>query len=278
MHRNVKALVSFAILLLLVLFQSSAIVGQETAPAQNAVRIPTLWVIGDSTANNGRDRGWASHLQAHFDPAKLRVVNRARGGRSSRTFVSEGLWSAIAAELKPGDFVLMQFGHNDGGPLDRDRARGSIAGVGDESQEVTLPDGKQEVVHTYGWYFRQYVNDTRAKGATPIILSHIVRNDWHDGKIIRPQSYPIWAAQVAAAEKCLFVDAHTIIANRYDQMGQEAVNPFFPEEHTHPSAAGSKLNAELIVAGLKGLAGGPLSDQLSATGKDVAPYRPKDAK
>jgi lysophospholipase L1-like esterase len=213
-------------------------------------------------------------LQPLFDRSKLRVENRARGGRSSRTFQTEGLWDAVVAELKPGDFVLIQFGHNDGGPLDRDRARGSIRGTGEETREVTMPDGKQEVVHTYGWYFRKYVADTRANGATPIILSHVVRNDWREGKVIRPQTYPVWAAQVAAAEKCLFVDAHAIIAAQYDQMGEQAVAPFFPEEHTHPSAAGSKLNAELIVAGLRSLDGRPLDRYLSAAGQSISTLRP----
>ncbi len=174
--------------------------------------------------------------------------------------------------------MLVQFGHNDGGPIDRPPARGSLRGIGDESQEVTLPSGKMEVVHTYGWYFRKFVADTRAKGATPIILSHIVRNDWRDGKVIRPQTYPVWAAQVAAAEKCLFVDAHTIIADRYDAMGQAAVAPFFPDEHTHPSREGSQLNAELIVAGLRGLDEAPLDSYLSAMGRAVAATKPSAAK
>jgi lysophospholipase L1-like esterase len=234
--------------------------------------IPTLYVCGDSTAANGRERGWASHLQPFFDPAKLRVENRARGGRSSRTFLTEGLWDKVVADLKPGDFVIIQFGHNDGGPLDRDRARGTIRGTGDESQEVTMPDGKQETVHTYGHYLRRFIADARAHGATPIVASPVVRNDWRDGKVIRSESYPVYSADVAKSEKCLFVDASNIIADRYDEMGEAAVKPYFPEEHTHTSADGAKLNAELIVAGLKSLPGEPVSAFLSDRGQEVLRY------
>jgi len=234
--------------------------------------IPTLWVCGDSTAANGRERGWASHLQEFFDPARLRVVNRARGGRSSRTYVTEGLWDSVLADAKAGDFIVIQFGHNNGGPLDRDRARGSIRGIGEESRDVTMPDGRAETVHTYGWYLRRYVADARDRGATPIIASPVVRNDWRRGKVIRSQSYPVWSAEVANQEHCLLVDASNIIADRYDQMGEAAVKPFFPEEHTHTSRAGAVLNAELIVSGLKSLPGGPLNDFLSDRGKRVPAY------
>ena len=90
------------------------------APAQDA-KIPTLWLIGDSTVKNGRGDGagslwgWGDLLAPHFDTDKIRVVNRALGGRSSRSFLTEGLWDKVLADVEPGDFVMMQFGHNDGG-------------------------------------------------------------------------------------------------------------------------------------------------------------------
>lgn len=235
-----------------------------------AAATPTLWICGDSTAANGRERGWASHLQPFFDVAKLRVENRARGGRSSRTYIAEGLWDAVLADAKSGDFVVIQFGHNDGGPLDRDRARGSIRGTGDESQQVTMPDGKRETVNTYGWYLRKYIADARAHGLIPIIVSPVVRNDWRKGKVIRSDSYPVWSADVANEASCLFVDASTLIADRYDSLGEPAVKHFFPEEHTHTSAAGARLNAELIAAGLASLPGDPLGQYLSDAGRKIA--------
>src|SRR5215472_5945469 len=79
----------------------------------------TLWVVGDSTANNTNHQGWGDPLADYFDAAKINVVNRARAGRSSRTFYTEGLWDNVREQFKPGDYVLIEFGHNDGATFDR---------------------------------------------------------------------------------------------------------------------------------------------------------------
>src|ERR1044071_7869278 len=116
----------------------------------NAAAKPTLWLIGDSTVrNNTRGlQGWGDPIAAHFDTNKIRVLNRALGGRSSRTFFPKGLWEKVRAELQPGDFVIMQFGHNDGGGINANKSRGSLKGVGDETQEITKTNDTKEVVHT----------------------------------------------------------------------------------------------------------------------------------
>src|SRR5436190_22627813 len=97
---------------------------------------PTLWIIGDSTVKNSTrgQQGWGTPFAGLFDGGKIRVENRALGGRSSRTFLREGLWEKVRLDIKPGDFVLMQFGHNDGGPLDEGRARASLKGNGNEAK------------------------------------------------------------------------------------------------------------------------------------------------
>src|SRR5262249_23653275 len=155
---------------------------------------PMLYVIGDSTANNANHRGWADPLAGYFDSTKLPVVNRARAGRSSRTFITEGLWERVRADLKPGDFLLIQFGHNDGSAPDKDRARGSLPGLGEESKEFTMPDGRKETVYTFGWYMRKFIRETKAVGATPIVLSLTVRNIWKDGKVERgPGQFSQWS-------------------------------------------------------------------------------------
>jgi lysophospholipase L1-like esterase len=112
--------------------------------------LPTLFVVGDSTARNQANLGWGDHLAHYFDTSRINVANRAMGGRSSRTFINEGRWDKVLAEMKAGDSVLIQLGHNDGGELDGPKPRGTIRGLGDESKVVTLLDGKTETVHTYG--------------------------------------------------------------------------------------------------------------------------------
>jgi lysophospholipase L1-like esterase len=244
---------------------------QEPAPMNP--KLPAVFVIGDSTASNVDRRGWADPFADYFDLTKINVVNSARAGRSSRTFQTEGLWDKVLDNLKAGDFVLIQWGHNDGGPPDKDRARGSLPGLGDESQEFTMPKGNQEVVYTFGWYMRKYIADTRAKGATPIVLSLTVRNIWKDGKVERgPGSYSQWSAEIAKAEGVTFVDVTSAVAGQYEKMGRDKVKEIFPQDHTHTSGAGADLVASLVVAAFKGLKDSPLVAYLSAKGRAVEPY------
>src|SRR5215510_6869633 len=122
---------------------------------------PTFYIIGDSTVRNGDGSGkngqwgWGSFIADYFDTTAINIENDAIGGRSSRTFITEGRWDKILATLKEGDYVIMQFGHNDGGPLDDTaRARGTIRGIAmDTSVEIYNPIRKmKEVVYSYGWY------------------------------------------------------------------------------------------------------------------------------
>jgi lysophospholipase L1-like esterase len=236
---------------------------------------PTLFIVGDSTASNGADLGWGSHLGKYFDSEKITVLNRARGGRSSRTFQTEGLWDAVLENLKAGDFVLIQFGHNDGGAInDSRRARGSIRGLGNETEEIdNLMTKKHEIIHTFGWYMQKFIADTRAKGATPIVLSLTVRNIWNDGKVERGSgNYSQWSAEIAKSQEVSFVDLTQIIADQYEFMGQNKVVTFFPKDHTHTNTEAADLNAALVVSGLKNLTDCPLNDMLSAKGQEVTAY------
>ena len=243
---------------------------------------PTVFIAGDSTAAKGNgdtQQGWGVAFADYFDPAKLAVDNRARGGRSSRTFVTEGLWDALLAEVKAGDFVLIQFGHNDGGAINEEppgstrplRARGSLPGIGEEAQAIdNVLTQQRETVHTFGWYLRRMITDTQAKGATPIVLSPTVRNIWREGKVERgPGEYRAWSRAVAEAAGVAFVDLTRIVADHYQAMGEAKVSEFFPQDHTHTNAAGAELNAGLVVAGLKGLRGGSWGEFLSAKGAAV---------
>ena len=245
------------------------------------LRIPTIFVIGDSTASNNAEgqQGWADPFRAYFDRTKINVVNHARAGRSSRTFLNEGLWDRVLEELKPGDFVLIQFGHNDGGPLDTGRARGSLPGAGDETREITSPAGNRELLHSYGWYLRKYIADTKAKRATPIVLSLTVRNIWKDGKVERGAgNFGKWAAEVAQSEDVAFIDVTNIIADQYEKMGQAGVQKFFPVDHTHTNPAGADFNAAAVIAGLNALPNSPLPAYLAARTARMKLPEPADPK
>jgi len=242
------------------------------APAFGQPAIPTIYVIGDSTASYANHRGWADPFADYFDPAKTAVVNRARAGRSSRTFFTEGLWERVRNDLKPGDYLLIQFGHNDGGAPDKPPYRGSLPGLGEETRDVVNPNGSPETVHSFGWYMRQFINGAKEKGANPIVLSLTVRNIWTGASVERGSgNFSKWSAEIAKAENLPFADITNATADLYERMGEAEVQPLFPEDHTHTSPAGADLNASLVVACLKGLHS-PLAAWLSAKGESVTPY------
>jgi lysophospholipase L1-like esterase len=218
--------------------------------------LPTVFVVGDSTAHNQADLGWGDHLAHYFDTTRINVANRAIAGRSSRTFIKEGAWEKVLAEMKPGDFMLLQMGHNDGGALDGTRPRGTLKGLGEETQDATLLDGNVETVHTYGWYMRKYIADTRAKHATPILLSLTIRNIWTEGtdgkpRIERDMGYDGYIQQLAAEQHLLFVDMASIEADRLEAGGPEKAALLFPKDHTHTSAEGAELNAQSVALALR---------------------------
>jgi rhamnogalacturonan acetylesterase len=262
---RVKKIAAIKILLLFTALSSFVEIQQQHKPV--------LYIIGDSTVKNGDGTGkngqvgWGSVITPYFDTTKITVLNLAIGGRSSRTFITDGRWDRILPGLQPGDFVMMQFGHNDGGALDDTaRARGTIKGVGMDSIEIYNPIRKmKEVVYSYGWYMRKYVNDTKTKGATAIVCSPIPRNIFTDGKAERTDtSYTGWAKEVAASTGAYFINLNTIIGGKYDAMGPGKVKEFFPADHTHTNDAGAKLNAASVVEGLKKIPGCRLNNYLSA--------------
>ena len=111
------------------------------------------------------------------------------------------------------------------------------------------------MVHTYGWYMRKFVSDTKAKGATPIVLSQIPRNIWKDGKVERAgNTYGGWAAEAAKSQGAFFIDLNEIVAKQYEVIGQEKVGKeYFLTDHTHTTPLGARLNAESVASGLRGL-------------------------
>jgi lysophospholipase L1-like esterase len=247
----------------------------QNAPLDPA--LPTLFIVGDSTARNQADLGWGDHFAPYFDTAKINIANRARAGRSSRSYYNEGLWANVLAEMKPGDFVLIQMGHNDGGgdPATDAKARSSVKGIGDDTVQYPLPKPfttgplagqTTETVHTYGWYLRKYIADTRAKKATPILLTVTIRNIWvndADGNlhIERDMGFRDYEYQIAASEQVPIIDMATVEADRLDALGPEETALLFPIDHTHTSAEGAERNAESVVIALRN-ANSPLTAYL----------------
>lgn len=226
---------------------------------------PTLYIIGDSTVRNTNrpQCGWGEMIQEYLDSNKISISNQAMAGRSTRTFVKEKRWEKVLSTLQAGDFVIMQFGHNEGSKPDTSRAgyRGVLRGTGEETVELLWKDSTIETVHTYGWYLRKFVREAKAKGATPVICSMIPRNQWDysikgdttSKKIVKRagNDFGKWAREVAEQEGVFFIDLNAITADKYDQLGPEEVKKLFQGDHTHTNEAGARINAQSVVEEIK---------------------------
>ncbi len=230
---------------------------------------PVVFVIGDSTVKNGRDKGdgglwgWASFFQRFFDSDKIIIENHALGGRSSRTFLTEGLWQNVLEGLQEGDYLIIQFGHNDGGPFNTGRARASIKGIGEESQTFIMEaTGGTETVYTYGHYMRHYIEQAKAHGVNVIALSHTPRNAWDCGKMNRvTDTYAQWTKEVAQQENISYIDANDLCASAYEQIGQEATKEYYGD-NVHTTYDGAILNGNTIVKAISKLEDCNLKDYI----------------
>jgi len=247
---------------------------------------PVVFITGDSTVKNAdSDKdgmwGWGAVANTIFDETKIDIVNAAKAGRSCRTFLNEGRWERVYNSLKPGDFVLIQFGHNDIGAIDKPKYRAAIASGQDTCHVYRMQDVKEdlakqnvidkklksnvrvggyEVVYSFGWYLKKFIQDVREKGATPVLVSLTPRNEWPNGKIERRNdTYGKWYREVVQATGVEFVDLHNITADFLDKKfaskdgarSKARASKYFNHDHTHTSLLGAKTNAQSIARGLR---------------------------
>lgn len=227
---------------------------------------PVVFITGDSTVRNlDKDEngmwGWASQAGLIFDPAKIIWVNAAMAGRSTRSYIREGRWEKVYNSLQPGDYVLIQFGHNDIGEITDQRGRASIDCTKDTCHVYLMPNGDYELVYSFGWYLKKMIDDAREKGATPILLSLTPRNEWPEGKIERRNdTYGQWYREVVEETGVDFVDVHNISADYLDKHKAKAAK-YFNHDHTHTSKLGAQMNARSVAKGLRAI-NSPLADYL----------------
>jgi lysophospholipase L1-like esterase len=220
----------------------------NTAGAATATT-PTIYVIGDSTASVYASdlyprMGWAQPLQDYFAPACARVQDKALSGRSSKSFYDEGAWTPIRTALRAGDTVLIQFGHND--------------------EKTDEPERGTDPFTTFEMYLSIYIDDTIAKGATPILITPINRNNW-TGTMIRDShgNYPVAMRQLAPTKHIALVDATALTKTYFERIGQTATTttlflnltagqfPNYPDgnsDNTHLQEKGARAIAQLILA------------------------------
>ena len=228
---------------------------------------PVVFICGDSTVKNidQDDRsgmwGWGSLAKTVFDTTKIVVANQAIPGRSTRKFINDGRWERVYNSLQPGDFVLLQFGHNDIGNLTDKKARAVIASAQDTCHVYQIEgDGHYELIYSFGWYLKKMIDDVREKGATPILLSLTPRNEWPGGRIERrDDSYGRWYREVVEQTGVEFIDIHNIsadfldkkFASRNPEKSKQKAAVYFNHDHTHTSYQGALMNVRSLVKGLK---------------------------
>ena len=229
---------------------------------------PALIVTGDSTIqNNDSDPdgmwGWGSVLETVFDPSAITLVNAGKAGRSARTFLDEGRWDKVYNSIEPGDYVVIQFGHNDMGNIDRPPYRAELRGTSEDTENHFMPNKRMyQVIYSYGWYLRKFIGDVREKGGIPILVSITPRNEWPGGKMERRNdSYGEWCREVVSQTGVDFIDMHNITADYFDSIGPEATKPYYKNDHTHTSRLGAERNAKSFAEGLQ-KAGHPLAKYL----------------
>ena len=203
--------------------------------------------MADKLPEKRPETGWGEFLQAAFDPAKVKIENHAKNGRSTRTFITEGLWQDIMNRARPGDYVFIQFGHND-----ESKEKGE--------RYASPADYRANLI----WMVEQ----ARRRGVHPILLTPVMRRKFKDSVFVDTHGeYPDIVRSVAAAEKVPLIDMHRrseAVLKAYGPDSSRTLfnqlkpgeNPNYPkgiEDNTHFNPKGAKIMAGLAIDGLKGL-------------------------
>jgi lysophospholipase L1-like esterase len=210
----------------------------------------TIFLAGDSTLSIKEPKaypetGWGMPF-LHFWNKDVTVVNKAKNGRSTRTFIEEGLWSSIIEEMKSGDYVLIQFGHND------------------ESKEKT---DRYTTPEQFKANLEKFVKEAISKGGKPILLSPVSRRKFDaDGNALETHAeYAPFVKEMALKLQVPFIDLNAKSRELYQRMGYEnskllflqllpGEHPNYPEgknDNTHFNELGARLIAQLVLQEMK---------------------------
>ena len=227
---------------------------------------PVLFLVGNSTmrtgtlgnGNNGQ-WGWGFYAHEYYDAEKITVENHALGGTSPRTFYTM-LWQPVLEAVKKGDYVFLELGHNDNGPIDSIRARSSYRPDGHlEVREDSISiynkvTHAQETVYTFGGYMRRFIRDVRAKGATPVLFTLTPRNDYEPDNPQRIQrklaDFTPAIFAIGRETNTPVIDLEDISATKLEQYGPWKTNYHFYLDKIHSSAYGARMNAASAAEGI----------------------------
>lgn len=223
------------------------------SPASAAEAVtPVIYMIGDSTManksaeNDNPEKGWGQLLPEYFQES-VRIDNHAKDGRSSKSFLDEGLWTPVVDAMRPGDWLIIQFGHND--------------------QKKDKPALYADPATTYRENLTRFVNEARAKGANPILATSIYRRTFTEDGKLKPTlgTYPETTRQLAAELNVPLVDLNEFTRVRLEAEGPDkskalylhfapGEHPLFPNgrgDNSHLSTLGARAVAAMFVQSLQ---------------------------
>ncbi|WP_370875159.1 rhamnogalacturonan acetylesterase [Metabacillus malikii] len=208
--------------------------------------MPTIYLAGDSTVENiSTDRqttqqGWGQQLPTFFKE-DIKIINKAMGGRSTKSFINEGRLLDIIESIQKNDYLFIQFGHND--------------------QKLEDPSRGTEPWSTYQMYLTLFIEAAREKGATPILVTPVNRRSFENGKLINSLGdYPKAMRELAANLHVPLIDLFEKSRTLYEILGEENTKQLFiwyeqqhndtPPDNTHFGEHGAKIIAELVIDGI----------------------------
>lgn len=213
----------------------------------------TVFLVGDSTmaqklVSRRPETGWGEALQQYFDVDRVRVVNLARNGRSTRSFLTEGRWDALLEEVRAGDYVMIQFGHND--------------------EKIDNPSVYADPQTDYPGNLRRFARDVRARWAHPVLLTPVARRRFAaDGTVQDTHgAYPAAVRTVARTDSIPLIDMQrrsTAVLREYGEedsrrlflhVDSSAQHPNYPvgvRDDTHFSPLGAEIMAREVVEGIR---------------------------
>jgi hypothetical protein len=194
---------------------------QQKVNQPEAPKVRTLFIVGGESAHAEGGRGWGDHLERFFNPAAVIVTNRAAPMNNGGGCISGEAWNGVVAEMKEGDFVLVQL-------ADQDQA-----------------------AHTLDLCLRKLISDTRARKATPILLTPTVKNSWKSGKVERLTQSEEIIHTVAAAEKVDLADVAAVETEFLERVGERSAATYFSANSSQSSIAGAELNAGFVIEALR---------------------------
>jgi lysophospholipase L1-like esterase len=213
---------------------------------------PTIFLAGDSTMATKKTKafpetGWGQVLSSFADTSRIAFQNFAKNGRSTKSFIAEGLWGTIMARVKPGDYVFIEFGHND--------------------EKITKPAVYARAETKYRENLLKFITETRAKGATPVLLTSITRRSFDSTGLLRftHEMYPVVMRKLCKEQKVTLIDLEVQTHLMVQELGKDASKKLylhFPAgtypnrmesvaDDTHLSRLGALKVANLVVESIR---------------------------